>query len=172
MTSLRPHQFAILLLVSAVLVPSLVSAQFTQDEPESVGVAILPFTVEYPEDRKLASSMEAALREKLGDRIGHPVYTAVDVRPALPEGVAGCLADRFCIPFMGDQFNVSLVAHPSMLKIGEELSLSVDFYATGNGLRIAAKRVTLRVGDHDALLRSFTEWVGELFDASLLVRKS
>jgi len=166
---LKPGPVAVAALLSVALLPAAVSAQFDVRDPQSVGIAILPFTVEYSEDRKMASDMARVLRSKLPRQIGHPVYTARDVLPAVEEGVPACLADRYCIPFMGDQFNVSLVAHVSMSKLGEDLNLEVDFYATGNGLRFASKSSQLRVGDDPGLVRVFSGWVNELFEVSLLV---
>ncbi|MBJ93890.1 MAG: hypothetical protein CMP23_05370 [Rickettsiales bacterium] len=145
------------------------AAQFDASNPKRVGVVILPIEVEYAEDRGLAADMERVLGAGLAGRIGHPVYTGSQVRPALEDGVKGCLVDRFCIPFMGDQFNVSLVLHVRFQKTGEEVTLEVDFYATGNGLRMSSQRVTLAVGDRSALLGSFIGWIKELFAASLLV---
>jgi len=167
--SITPRHAALCILMCIALVPALASAQFDARDPGSVGVAFLPFGVEYSEDRVLAAAIEKALDNHLRRRIGHPVYTSKQVSQALEDGVAGCLADRYCIPFMGDQFNVSLVVHTEMSKLGEELNLDVDFYATGNGLRIAAKSGKVRIGDDGAAVDLFSGWIKELFDASLLV---
>jgi len=166
---LSPALSASLLFVLVTLVSGVASAQFDSQRPSSVGVVILPFTLEYDEDQSISARMEKVLAKQLSRRVGRPVYAAEAVLPALEDGVAGCLADRYCIPFMGDQFNVSLVLHVSMKKTGDELALDVDFYATGNGLKLASKRVTLAVGDDSGLLRSFSSWIKELIDASLLI---
>ena len=168
MRSYLPH-FALVSLALALLWPSAGMAQFEADNPASVGVVILPFTLEYAEDSGLAARLEKVLSARLRARIGRPVFGAVDVLPAIDAGVAKCLADSHCISFMGDQFNVSLVLHVSMRKTGEELTLAVDFYATGNGLRLATERVTLAEGDEGALLTAFAGWITEFFDASLLI---
>ncbi len=160
---------ATLILAVVSLSSSSAGAQFDAGSPSSVGVVILPFTLEYDEDLVISAKMERVLAKQLSRRIGRAVFAAEAVLPALEDGVAGCLADRYCIPFMGDQFNVSLVLHVSMKKTGEELALDVDFYATGNGLKIASKRVTLAVGDDAGMLRSFSGWIKELFAASLLI---
>ena len=159
----------LLLLASALLMPGTARAQFDLKNPASVGVVILPFTLEYAEDKPLAERMEEVLSSRLRGRIGRRVVGSVEVLPALEDGIEACLEDRYCIPFMGSQFNVSLVVHVSLQKTGDELALEVDFYATGNGLRLAAERATFAVGDDAGLLLSFSGWIKELFDASLLV---
>jgi len=159
----------VLLFASVLLLPGTATAQFDLNNPGSVGVVILPFTLEYAEDKPLAARMEKVLSSRLRGRIGRRVVGSVEVLPALEDGVEACLADRYCIPFMGSQFNVSLIVHVSLQKTGEELALEVDFYATGNGLSLASKRATFAIGDDAGLLRVFSGWIKELFDASLLV---
>ncbi|MBN96155.1 MAG: hypothetical protein CL928_19110 [Deltaproteobacteria bacterium] len=144
-----------------------VHAQFNRDKPSEIGLVIMPFSVQYEEDRSITFLLEDYLRTKLPGRIGHPVFVSADVQPAIPMGKAGCLEDRTCVELLGGQFNASLVADVKMSRTGSEIFLEVDWFTTGNGLRIGRESVAFETGDEDSMVAAFVSWYRLYYDTSL-----
>ena len=157
-----------LLLISA-LWPGIADAQFDARKPDEVGLAILPFEPERTEDRSVAFLLEDYLQTKLPRAIDHPVFTGREVVAAVPEGNEACLQDAFCVRLLGGQFNVSLVSRVQMFRTGEEITLEVAFYSTGNGLLIGRENTGFVTGDEKAMVDAFTGWFKLYFDTSLRV---
>ncbi len=162
-------RLAPLLFLISTLWPAIAGAQFDARKPEDVGLAILPFEPERSEDKSVAFLLEDYLQSKLPRRIDHPVFTGRDLVAAVPSGNQACLDDPFCVRLLGGQFNVSLVTRVQMFRTGEEITLEVDFYTTGNGLMVGRENTGFATGDEKAMVEAFAGWFKLYFDTSLRV---
>ena len=162
-------RLAPLLLLITTLWPGVAGAQFDARDPDAVGLAILPFEPERSEDKSVAFLLEDYLQAKLPRAVGHPVFTGRDLVQAVPSGNEACLDDPFCVRLLGGQFNVSLVTRVQMFRTGEEITLEVAFYTTGNGLLIGRENTGFPTGDEKAMVDAFAGWFKLYFDTSLRV---
>jgi hypothetical protein len=162
-------RLALLLLLLTTLWPRIADAQFDARKPEEVGLAILPFEPERTEDKSVAFLLEDYLQAKLPRLTKHPVFTGRDLVQAVPSGNEACLDDPFCVRLLGGQFNVSLVTRVQMFRTGEEITLEVAFYTTGNGLLIGRENTGFATGEEKAMVDAFNGWFQLYFDTSLRV---
>jgi hypothetical protein len=165
----KTARLAMLLLLVAVMRPGTADAQFDARNPDEVGLALLPFEPERPEDRSVAFLLEDFVQAKLPRVIGHPVYTGRQLVQAVPAGNEACLTDAGCVRLLGGQFNVSLVSRVQLFRTGEELRLEVEFYTTGNGLLVGRENTAFMTGDEKVMVDAFSGWFQLYFDSSLRV---
>ncbi len=160
----------ILLVVAALLLPAKAAHAFDARNPSSVGVVVMPFETARDEDESLGFLLEDFLKTNLERRLRRPVHVGTDVVPALTGRPRDCLVDQDCVRLLGGQFNSSLVALVVVRRSGDTVTLDVDWYTTGNGLKVSHETTSFASDRTKEMLAAFSMWVDRLFDASLRVK--
>ena len=161
--------FLVAALFAALLVPEAAMA-FDARNPASVGVIVMPFETARDEDESLGFLLEDFLKANLERRLRRPVHVGIDVMPALTGRPRDCLVDQACVRLLGGQFNASLVALVVVRRNGDTVTLDVDWYTTGNGLKVTHETTSFASERTKEMLASFSMWVDKLFDPSLRVK--
>jgi hypothetical protein len=156
-------------LACLLLLPLPAHAQFDARKPDAVGIILMPLLADREEDDSVAFLLEEFLAPRIGRRLRRPVHMSREITPAMAGTPASCLRDSDCVRLLGGQFNSSLVADALVLRKGGDLELRVDWYTTGNGLKVGRESVVFAPGKEDAVIDAFEGWVDKLFDASLRV---
>lgn len=165
----RSPSCAALLVALAAAWPLAAQAQFDSSRPEDVGLAIVSIEPDRETDRSVAFLLEDFIRANLQRLIDHPLSIGPDLAPALPNGIEACVADASCVQLLGGQFNSSLLVVPRLVRAGSELTLECDWYATGNGLKLAREFPTYTAGDERGLVQAIAGHFRAYFDSSLRV---
>ncbi len=143
---------------------------FDARNPASVGVVVMPFETARDEDESLGFLLEDFLKANLERRLRRPVHVGTDVVPALTGRPRDCLVDQDCVRLLGGQFNSSLVALVVVRRNGDTVTLDVDWYTTGNGLKVTHETTSFASDRTKEMLAAFSMWVDRLFDPSLRVK--
>jgi hypothetical protein len=155
--------------VLAGLLSSTDASAFDARNPAAVGVIVMPFETARDEDESLGFLLEDFLRAHLERRLRRPVHVGSDVLPALTGRPRDCLIEVDCVRLLGGQFNSSLVALVVVRRTGDTVTLDVDWYTTGNGLKIAHETTSFASDRSKEMLAAFSMWVDRFFDTSLRV---
>jgi hypothetical protein len=149
--------------------PAPALAQFDPRKPDGVGILFMPFETDREADRSVVFLLEDYLQTWLPRKVRHPVISGNQALPAIPQGASACLADSLCVQMLGGQFNVSLVVRSTVSRAGSDLRLDAEWFATGNGLKLARESTSFPSGQEKAMVEAVASWFTKYFDASLRI---
>lgn len=163
----RPGPLLLVWMVTLSILASPALAQFNPNQPETVGIIVLPFEPERESDASVALLLEDYVANKLPRKVKQPLTLGAEARPGIKGSPASCLKDATCLRKLGAAFQASLVASVTVGRAGPDMKVVVAWYSTANGIRLGRDELVVAAGDENQLVDGLQRSIGTYFPASL-----